>query len=146
MNDYAKRIERLRLNAGKTIGEMADIMNLTYESYCDLEAYDDEVLTCISLAQLQKICSAFNVSPITLLAGEAKQVAGIRRISNHEFTEKIRGYISAQGITISEFEDRIGWHIESLLENPELLAELDVEFVQNACREIGIDWLAVLPA
>jgi DNA-binding XRE family transcriptional regulator len=47
----ADRIRELRGKSGRTERELADTLGLRVEGYCDLEQYDDELETTISIAQ-----------------------------------------------------------------------------------------------
>ena len=41
--DYGKRIREARERSGKSIDEMASLLDLSWESYNDLEMFDDEM-------------------------------------------------------------------------------------------------------
>ena len=144
MNGYAKRIENFRTNASKSMEEMAGILELTYESYRDLEFHDDEVTHCISLAQLKKMCDSFGISPVTLLADDPKQAENIRHLNADEFVEKIKDHNSMCALTAAEFADKVGWYVEQLLESPEVIEDYNVRFIQDVCNEVGMNWLSAI--
>ena len=52
-NDSAKRIKTLRQQHGLTEDFLSQELNLSKADYYDLEAYDDELETCISFAQIK---------------------------------------------------------------------------------------------
>ena len=145
MNLHSDKIRQLRLSTGKSEGEMAEIMNISVESYFDLEAYDDEVLECISVYELRKMSGAFGVTPVELLMGVPRAEANLNHISYVELVERIKKYIDSQGVTVTEFEDSVGWYIESLFDNPQEIEGRCVQFLIDACNELQLDWLEVIP-
>jgi ribosome-binding protein aMBF1 (putative translation factor) len=93
MSLHSDRIRQLREKAGKSEGEMAEIMNISVESYFDLEAYDDEVLDCISLDELKKMSSAFGVSSVELLTGVPETESKLNHITYGELVKRIKKHI-----------------------------------------------------
>src|SRR5262249_37514466 len=102
--DYAKRIEDARVRAGKSIEEACVQLGISYESYQDLEWFDDEILTCISIRQVETLCEFLNVSSVILLTGQSEN-----RILNHitlrEVLDGIRSYIQSKEISVEQFEE-----------------------------------------
>ena len=145
MGGYADKIRQLRLAAGRSEKEMAESIGINLPSYYDLESYDVEVLDCLSLNELQKMCRVLEIAPVDLLSDEAKNYSGLNHLSFTEFTEMVKKHIESRGITIAEFEDRVGWEIEGLLNNPEGIWERNVQFLKDACGELGVNWLSVVP-
>lgn len=146
MDGYAEKIRRKRLAAGKSEEEMADLIGINLPSYFDLESYDDEVVDCLSLSELSEMCRALNTTPADLLSGELKGSDKPYHLSFPEFIERIESHIASLGMTVSELEDKVGWELESLLNDPEGVWERNVQFLKDVCVEVGVDWLRVVPA
>ena len=146
MDGYADKIRRKRLAAGKSEGEMAELVGISFESYFDLESYDDEVVDCLSLSELSKMCRALNITPADLLSDEVVGSDNPPHLSFAQFIERVKSYIESHGMTVPEFEDKVGWELESLLNDPEAIWERNVQFLKDVCVEVGIDWLWVVPA
>ena len=146
MDGYADKIRQKRIAAGKSEEEMAELIGINLPSYFDLESYDDEVVDCLSLTELRKMYRALNMTPADLFSEEARgsDVAG--HLSFAEFIEKVRSHIEAHGMTVPEFEDKVGWGLESLLNDPEEIWERNVQFLKDVCVELGINWLRVAPS
>ncbi len=53
--------------------------------------------------------------------------------------------IDSQEMTVSEFEDKVGWYIESLFDNPQEIEERCVQFLVDVCNELHLEWLATIP-
>ncbi len=92
------------------------------------------------------MCRAFNTSPGELLSNEAEIRTAVSHISFNELTQRIKKHMDAHGMTVAEFEDKVGWDLETLLHNPEGIWGRDVEFLIGVCSELGMEWLSVLPA
>ncbi|MFY9571434.1 MAG: hypothetical protein WAV20_08555, partial [Blastocatellia bacterium] len=50
------------------------------------------------------------------------------------------------GVNVREFEDRVGWDVEPLLNEPSKLASYDIDAVKDISNEIEVDWLSILEA
>lgn len=145
MSLHSEKIRQLRLRAGKSEREMAELMNISVESYFDLEAYNDEVLDCISIYELRKMSSAFGVTPVEVLTTVSKTEDKAVHISYVELVERIKKHLETQQMTAAEFEDKVGWYIESLFDNPQEIEERCVQFLIDVCDELQINWLAAVP-
>ena len=145
MDRNADKIRQLRLAAGRSEQEMAELIGLNLPSYYDLEAYDDEVLDCLSLYELKKLCQALKITPVDLFSTEAKNNGGLNHLSFAELTERMQQNIESQGITVAEFEEKVGWEIEGLLNKPEGIWERNVQFLKDVCSALGLNWLSVIP-
>lgn len=145
MDRFAEKIRQLRLAAGKSEREMAELIGINLPSYFDLESYDDEVIDCLSLTELKKMCQVVKITPVDLLSDKAKIQGRLNHLSFAEFIETVKKHIASEGMTVREFEDKAGWEMEGLLNNPEEIWERNVQFLKDVCGELGINWLSVVP-
>src|ERR1044071_3945837 len=100
MDGYADKIRQMRLAAGKSEKEMAELIGINLPSYYDLESYDDEVLDCLSLCELKKMCQVLNITPVDLLSDEANEHRGLNHLPFAEFIETVERYVASEGITV----------------------------------------------
>lgn len=145
MDGYADKIRQKRLAVGKSEREMAELIGINLPSYFDLESYDDEVVDCLSLSQLSKMYRALNMTHADLFSEEVGGSGNADRLSFAEFIEKVKSHIESHGMTVPEFEDKVGWELESLLNDPEEIWGRNVQFLKDVCVEVGVDWLGVAP-
>ena len=145
MDGYADKIRQMRLAAGKSEVEMAELIGINLPSYYDLESYDDEVLDCLALYELKKMCQVLKITPVDLLSDDANNHSVLNHLSLAEFIEMVKKHIASEGITVTEFEDQAGWEMEGLLNNPEEIWERNVQFLKDVCGKLGISWLSVVP-
>src|SRR5262249_27727113 len=66
----ARRIAEARARAGLSESEMAERLGMTFESYDDLERYNDEVFMVIGLNTLRELARALNVTPGFIVIGD----------------------------------------------------------------------------
>src|SRR5229473_4057443 len=70
----ARRIAEARAKAGLSDVDVARRLGITVDSYADLETYDGEAFTAISLGTLRALASVLNASPEQLLLGSVDPV------------------------------------------------------------------------
>jgi hypothetical protein len=141
----AARILHARLSAGLTHREVADRLKTTVHSYNDLERYDDEAFTVLSLEQLLALGKAFGVEPRVLLLGQEAAPA-TSTITFSDISARLADWMAREGQTVGELGDRIGWNIEPILKDSEALWNFDVEGLYALCTAVDVDWVAALPS
>jgi DNA-binding XRE family transcriptional regulator len=112
---YAKRIRTAREEAGKSLKEMASLLDISLASYRDLEWYDDEILTCVSLRQVGTLCEAIGIDSRELLSAGQQSADQVSQRTLQELIRHIRDYMRKEQITLEEFEDKAGWEITPAL-------------------------------
>lgn len=91
--NYARRIQSAREIVGKSLEEMAALLDISFASYRDLESFDDEVLSCISLRQVEELCGALRISSLELLSEEQPFPEHPKHLTLREVSELIRIHI-----------------------------------------------------
>jgi transcriptional regulator with XRE-family HTH domain len=139
----AARIRDLRARTGKTPVEMAGLLGVNIHWYDDLEQHDDELASTLTLGQAVRLAALLGATLHDLLAvsEERDEV-----ISLQQLPERIASCLAREGISIEQFEDRIGWKLTPFLEHPvERGFELPLMFFQALAAGLGIRWLSLLP-
>jgi len=143
MTGDPERIRSLRERAGKSANEVASLAGLGDSAYFDLESYDDELRTVLSLGQVKQLAAALGVATAALFVDEARLPN--RRISYDELVSLVHGNL-ATGVSRQTFEEEVGWDLGSLFESEAAtLSGYCVEFLEALCSRIGVDWIAALP-
>ena len=141
----ARRIAEARSRAGLSEREVAQRLDVTIDSYWDLEHHDDEAFTAISLARLTALGGVLGVEPRELLLGpDAKRID--RTITFSRIAARLAEQIRHGRGTAKQLSDRIGWDIEAVLIDPQALQEFNVEALYTICTALGLDWVAALPS
>jgi transcriptional regulator with XRE-family HTH domain len=143
MKGDAKRLRALRERTGKSSQEIASLAGLSDMEYFDLEAYDDELTSVPSLAQVKRLADALGV-PTPVLFSD-KPITPRRRVSYAELKELVNARL-ADGVSRDAFEDEIGWELAPFFESEEaVLSAYGVDFLKALCRRLGVEWTAALP-
>jgi transcriptional regulator with XRE-family HTH domain len=143
MTGDAERIKTLRERIGKSTDEVASLVGLGDMAYFDLESYDDELRTVLSLAQVKQLAAALGVATAALFADKATPID--RSIPYDELVGLVQSRLGS-GVSREAFEEEVGWDLGALLDSEAAtLSGYCVEFLEELCPRIGIDWIAALP-
>ena len=112
-------------------------------SYYDLETCQDELTMTISLRELKRLCEALQIPAINLFADRPQSEA--ERISPKELAGRIEQYVQLHTMSISEFENKVGFEIEECLKRPDGVLDWNIDCLRAVCGELGLDWHAALP-
>lgn len=140
----AARIRQARLQAGLSENEIARRLGITIHSYCDLESYDYEAFTNLSLKELAELGGILGVQPRVLLLGRDGE-GGKQTVTFEDVTAHIAKKVSESGFTENQLGDLIGWDITRLLGDPLSLSDYTVEALYGICKVVDCDWVAALP-
>jgi hypothetical protein len=139
----AAQIRAFRVRAGKTKAELVERLGLNAAWYEDLEQHDDELACTLTLFQAMELASAVGVSLRDLVPGSP---APGELIPLMELPARIRDRISRDGVSIEQFEDRVGCELKQFLDSPlQLAAELPLAALQAIATHLDINWLALVP-
>lgn len=143
MTGDAERIRTLRQRVGKSADEIALLAGLGDMAYFDLESYDDELRTVLSLTQVKRLADAFGVPAAALFSDDVAKSE--HRVSYDELVALVKGHVDS-GVSREAIEEEIGWDLGAFFESEEIaFSEYGVEFLQALCTRLRIDWIAALP-
>jgi transcriptional regulator with XRE-family HTH domain len=137
----AERIRDLRGRSGRTERELADMLGLTVAGYCDLEQYDDELETTISIAQALALAHLLGTE-LAEIIGESVgpapvQVSAIRA----GMVEQLDRSREAR----EELEDLIDWDLGPFLEAADQwMTVYTLDFIKSLSTAIGLNYGDVL--
>jgi len=140
--EYGRLLREARERSGKTIEEMASLLGISWESYNDLETYDDEIILVISLEQLVTLSHALGIDLVEFFSNGATKPA--ESVSLDALAEKINEYLSGHNLTVAEFEDAVGWEVANFLTEPREFLNLNLDGLMDVTRPLSVDWRAVL--
>lgn len=142
MEGPAARLQRLRMLAGKRPEDLAAVCGLTLPAYYDLEEDDQELYMAISLTELSLLSKELRISPEALFSDMG--LPG-NRIRPGEVARRIRDVIGKRKLTLSEFEDEVGFSIGDSLEDSSRVWDWNVDCLRAVCAALGVDWRRALP-
>jgi hypothetical protein len=122
---------------------MAEGLHITVPAYQDLEQYDSELDTCISLRQVLDLASLLHLSPRELVLGRVDETA---EISIEQVVEAIRRVMGERDETSGEFSERVGWDIAVALDDPQAAwTQWNLDGLRDVCHAVGLAWQQVIP-
>jgi len=139
----ATRIREARERAGFSRGQVAWTIHIGDMSYADLEAYDGEAFTTISLDQLGRLALFLGIAPAEIVSPLGRAVPDPIQIE--QVISAIEEQRRDRGESVERFSERVGWNVESALCDPQQAwVDWNVDCLQDVCRVLGIDWVRVL--
>lgn len=139
-----KRLIEAREAVQKSMEEMAEALGITFESYRDLEDYEDEIINGLIIEEVFKLSTVLKTDVRLWFADPPFPLLLINSASS--FANMIRDYVKKTGISIAEFEESAGWQIEECLNDPSKFLQLNLDAIMDICNQLGVNWLAVLPS
>lgn len=139
----AQRIRQAREAAGLTQDEVAGRWREQPSMYWDLELYDEEVFTVISVREVQRLAPALQTSVNQLLFGE-EPPSPLPSIRYRDVIARLQERLRDERVTVEQLGDEIGWDLEPLLSDPSNLGDLPIVGLWSVCRAAHVDWVAVV--
>ncbi|MDB5902834.1 MAG: hypothetical protein JWM26_1712 [Betaproteobacteria bacterium] len=140
----ADRTRSFRVRAGRSKLELAERLGLNAAWVDDLEHDDDALVSTLTFFQALDLAAVLGVGLHELVTDAPPPV---ERIPLVELPERIHDHITREGTSLESFEDQLGWALRDFLESPlTATAELPLEFLQALSAQLGIEWLALIPA
>jgi transcriptional regulator with XRE-family HTH domain len=139
----AQRIARARERAGLTHGEVAHHIDVNSAWYWDIESFDDEAFTVLSLKQLATLAGVLGVDARALLLGD--DISRARGLAFSDISRRLAERLQRDQVTVDQFGDAVGWDLTAVLADPESLWEFNVEGFFAIAEALEFDWVAALP-
>jgi DNA-binding XRE family transcriptional regulator len=139
----AAQLRNYRVRAGRSRSEVAEHLGINEAWYDDLEKYDEELTSTLTLFQAVALASFLGVRFRELIAGtNAPRVT----LSILDLPPRIRTHIERKGMTVEQLEGELGWEISEFLESPmKVVAESPIVFLEAISELLGINWLSMVP-
>jgi len=150
VNEIIKR-QRMALRA--EVGDLAQVIGITVESYLDIEAYPDEVLTVTTVVEFRRLCAALSLDFATLCAElyadylAAENFDSAQKTPSEGDGNPVVARRSALTISPEQLADLVGYDV-SLIERVETdLAAIDscgFEFCFELAAHLQLPWQQLL--
>ena len=140
--EYGRLLREARERSGKTVDEMASLLGISRPSYYDLETYDDEIILVVSLKQLVTLSHALGIDLVEFFSNGAPKPA--ESVSLEALAESINEYLTANKLTVAEFEDAVGWEVANCLTDPSQFLNFNLDGLKDVTKPLSVDWRAVL--
>jgi len=138
----AESIRAHRVRAGKSAQQVAADLGINDAWYADLERYDDELWSTLTLFQAKHLAELIGVQLSDLLV--ENEHPG-RRVGLLDLPSVIRKYIEDEQLSVEEFENLTGWEIQEFLESPvAAAAAMPIAFLRDLSNHLDISLLGLL--
>jgi hypothetical protein len=135
----AQRLAEARKASGRESGELAGLLNISYEAYRDLEWFDEEIVDALSFDQILKLGSAIGL--------ELRRFFDAGNLGHVTFAELAARLESAarDSASLASFEESVGWELGRQLADPATFGELPAIALADIGAPVGVDWRSLLP-
>ena len=138
----AAQIRSYRVRAGKSSKDVAHQLGINDAWYADLERYDDELASTLTLFQAIELAAALGARLHDLVGEEGVREA----IPLMDLPSLIRGHLERAGMPMQQFEEQVGWDLGEFMQSPlKVAAESPIMFLQAIAGRLGMDWLSLVP-
>ncbi|MBK6779907.1 MAG: hypothetical protein IPJ57_14925 [Gemmatimonadetes bacterium] len=140
----ASRLHDLLARAELSHDAVAQCIGLNADWVRDLQAFDHELYSNVSLAQLQRLAYLLNTDASTLLLAPPLP-QDVVHLTFEQLVQKVREHLRSSNTGIEAFGESVGWDVSSALSNPHACWEWCPDEVVDVAGALGIPWQSVLP-
>jgi hypothetical protein len=134
---YADAVRMAREAAGRDPRELAAALDVSYESYRDIEWYDDEITSSLSFANVVTLAELLDLDLRRMFGADetvmtfADLAAAVRR--------------RLADTRIEQLENEIGWELADAVDDPAAFAEFSLDGLADVAAPFALDWRHLLP-
>jgi transcriptional regulator with XRE-family HTH domain len=138
----AETIRAYRVRAGKSAQQVASDLGINEAWYQDLETYDDELASTLTLFQAKHLAGLLNVQLSELLV---ENEHSSRKAGLLDLPSIIRKHIEVEQLSIEEFEHLVGWELKEFLDSPVAsAAEMPIAFLRDLSNHLDVSLPSLL--
>ena len=133
----AEAVRAARKAAGKDPGELAAALDMSYESYRDIESYDDELTSVISFREAVTLADLLELDLRRLFGADETVIT---------FADLAAALRVRLGETpLEQLENELGWELADAVADPDAFAEFSLDGLADVAAPLGLDWRQLLP-
>ena len=134
---YAETVRAAREAAGKDLGELAAALDMSFESYRDVESYDDEITSVVSYSDAVALADILELDLRRMFGADDTIVT---------FADLAAALRVRLGETpLEQLENDLGWELAGGLADPATFAEFSLDGLADIAAPVGLDWRHLLP-
>jgi len=134
---YAETIRAAREATGKDPGELAAALDMSYESYRDIEWHDDEITSVVSYREAVTLAGLLELDLRHMFGADATVVT---------FTDLAAALrVRLRETPLEQLENELGWELAGVLADPTTFAEFPLDGLADIAAPLGLDWRHLLP-
>jgi transcriptional regulator with XRE-family HTH domain len=132
-------IRARRLALGLEPEKVARQVGLEPSSYYDLEGFESELPTSVSLGEIARLEDILNFDVREAFSAWS----GRPEVTLDGLSDAIKKHLQEVKLTVNEFENAIGWEIDSMLANPHSALDWNLDCLRDVCKTLGIPWESI---
>jgi transcriptional regulator with XRE-family HTH domain len=138
----AESIRERRRSLGLRETEVAERLGISIAAYGDLESYDDEFATALTLGDARKLAAILGAPVVDLLD---LKPSGLPCTSIRGAADQLRKQAARAHRDLDDVEEEIGWSLARFLIDPEPeAAEEPIEFLRDVANFLQVDLHSLL--
>jgi hypothetical protein len=134
---YAETIRAAREAAGKHPGDLAAALDISYESYRDIEWYDDEITSVVSFREAVILADLLELDLRRMFGADDTVVTCA------ELAAALR--VRLGETPLEQLENELGWELADPLADPAAFAEFSLDGLAYIAAPFALDWRHLLP-
>ena len=134
---YAETIRAAREAAGKDLGELAAALDMSFESYRDIESYDDEITSVVSYSDAVTLADILELDLRRMFGADDTVVTFA------DLAAALR--VRLDETPLEQLENELGWELAGGLADPATFAEFSLDGLADIATPVGLDWRHLLP-
>ena len=134
---YADTVRAAREAAGKEPGELAAALDMSYESYRDIEWYDDEITSVVSYRDAVTLANLIELDLRRMFGADDTA------LTFADLAAALR--VRLDETPLEQLENELGWELAGALADPTTFAEFSLDGLADVAAPIGLDWRHLLP-
>ena len=135
---YAEAVRAAREAAGKDPGELAAALDMSYESYRDIESYDDELTSVISFREAVTLADLLELDLRRMFGADDTTV-----VTFGDLAAALR--VRLRETPLERLENELGWELADALADPAAFSEFSLDGLADVAAPVGLDWRHLLP-
>jgi len=139
----AQRIRRAREGLALTQDDVARQWGEQTSMYWDLELFDAEAFTVISVRQLQRLASVLGTPVNALLFGE-DPASPEPDVTYADVIAGLQMRLSGDDVDVEQLGNSVGWDLGNVFADPGTLGDMPIDGLRSVCRAVSVDWVTVL--
>jgi hypothetical protein len=134
---YADAVQAARKASGRNPRELAAALGMSFESYRDIESYDDEITSVVSFRDVVTLGG--------LVALDLRRMFGADDtvVTFDELAAALR--LRLRETPLEQLEHELGWGLAGALADPAAFADFSLDGLADVAGPVGLDWRHLLP-
>jgi hypothetical protein len=134
---YAEAVRVAREAAGRDPRELAAVLGVSYESYRDIEWFDDEITTSLSFGNVVSLAELLDLDLRRMFGADDTVMTFV------DLAAAVGSRLA--DMPLDQLEDDVGWDLADALADPAAFTQFSLDGLADVAGPLGLDWRQLLP-